>query len=274
MLSEPKYGDKYILELETIQTSHIRTIFEVLKDTLLSDFDIVFTPTFIKVVEMDGKEKCCVHLKLTTYDEKKDKEMFEHYYCDKGPIKVGLNATDFFKIIKTAKNTDTIAFYIDKKHPDEFIVQIENTDKDTILESSVKILDNCKEQIDIPSLDYSSHIEMSSSDFQKNIRNMNSLCCDNLVKITNIGSRIIFEYNAHRSKQKVIIGKNTGDNISDQIIMNTFEVHFLLLFTKATNLSETVSIYMKQDEPLILGYNIGSLGSLKFLLEYVNTNKI
>jgi len=38
------------------------------------------------------------------------------------------------------------------------------------------------------------------------------------------------------------------------------------MFTKCTNLSNTVDIYLKNNYPLIICYNVGSLGILKLCL--------
>jgi hypothetical protein len=49
-------------------------------------------------------------------------------------------------------------------------------------------------------------------------------------------------------------------------IRGTFSLKFLCLFGRTASLSSMVSIFIKQDHPLLLEYTIGSLGKLIFLL--------
>jgi Proliferating cell nuclear antigen, C-terminal domain len=64
-------------------------------------------------------------------------------------------------------------------------------------------------------------------------------------------------------------GNTVFDRDSTEIIQGVFNLKFLLLFTKATSLSNTVSIYLKNDYPLILEYSVGVLGTLKFVLSNI-----
>jgi hypothetical protein len=99
---------------------------------------------------------------------------------------------------------------------------------------------------------------------------MNSLGIGNKVEIKSIGEQLIFCYKGDFSEQRIVLGKcdNTRSGNAG-IIQGVFNLKFLLLFTKATNLCNAVSIYLKNDYPLILEYSVGSLGSLKFILSNI-----
>lgn len=254
---------KYILELSSVQSNNLKILFEVIKEVLFSDINLIFTPNSILVGEMDGKEQCMIHLELDT-------SAFEYYYCE-SRIAVGINASNFYKIIKTAKNQDTISFYIEKEDESIFTVKLENSEKNKVFESYIKRLDIPEVKLGIPPIEYPSPIITPSSEFQKICRDMNSLGSDNIVEITSIGQQIIFRYNGDFSKQKIIIGKpNPETEVCLEIVQGKFDLKFLLLFTKATNLSNTVNIHIKNDAPLILDYSVGNLGKLSFILNYFN----
>ena len=70
-----------VLELVTVQSSSIRTLCDVLKETL-NDVNFIFTSEGLKVMAMDGSNVALVNLKLYA-------ERFEQYYC-KNKIIVGL----------------------------------------------------------------------------------------------------------------------------------------------------------------------------------------
>ena len=54
---------------------------------------------------MDSSHTVLVHLKLTA-------DNFEYYHCPNKKI-LGINMINFFKLIKTMGNSDTLTLYID-----------------------------------------------------------------------------------------------------------------------------------------------------------------
>ena len=63
------------------------------------------------------------------------------------------------------------------------------------------------------------------------------------------------------------IKKNSGEE-DQEIIQGIFSLNlkYLSIFTKCTNLSNTVEIYLKNNYPIILRYTIASLGEIKLCL--------
>jgi|APGre2960657404_1045060.scaffolds.fasta_scaffold05957_7 proliferating cell nuclear antigen len=254
-------GSRNILELQSVQSSNLRILFEVLKDVLLSDINIIFMPDGIKVVELDGSKVCLIHLTL-------EKKAFEVYKCDKKTV-LGINSNNFYKIIKTANNSDTISFFVPEDDQTSLHVRMENSEKSRIFESTIRLLDVEFNMQEIPDVEFNSTITLPSSEFQKICKDMNSLGIGNKVEIISVGEQIIFCYKGDFSDQRIILGKsdNTVFNNGDQeIVQGVFNLKFLLLFTKATNLCNMVTIYLKNEYPLILEYSVGSLGSLRFIL--------
>lgn len=265
-LNKVDYSRDYILALETTQSNNIKILFEVIKEVLKKDINLIFTPEYIKIEEIEGTEKCMVYLELDTVNT------FEEYYCEK-KIVVGINADNFYKIIKTSKGADTIiSFFITKENPDIFTVKLENSDKGKIYKSNIKILDIPYESLEIPDQNYPDELMLLSQDFQKICRDINSTIVSNgsfpRIEITNIGQQIIFSYEGEFSHNEIIFGKNDQETSNHQIIQGVFNLKFLLLFTKATNLSSHVKIYMNNNSALILKYGVGTLGSIRFILTY------
>jgi proliferating cell nuclear antigen len=72
------------------------------------------------------------------------------------------------------------------------------------------------------------------------------------------------------ASQQTVIGESdgcmsvmqsTGENVE-----GFFSLRYLSLFTRASGLCNTVQIFLKKEYPLVLSYNVASLGSLKFCL--------
>jgi len=255
-------SDKYILDLKTVQSSNIKILFEVLKEVLLGDINLIFTPENIKVVEMNATGVAVVYLNLKS-------EAFEYYYCER-EIVVGINTTNFYKIIKIAKNTDTISFCIDRNYEDFLVVKMENSEDNRIFESKIPLLDIPLTSLEIPKIEFPCIISLPSVKFQKYIKDLNSLGTDCVLEITNVNQQLTFGSNGEFSKNKAIFG-NSDDtkfktNSEIDIIQGKFPIKFMILFIKATSLCQTVHMYLKNDYSLILEYTVGGLGSLRFIL--------
>ena len=52
----------------------------------------------------------------------------------------------------------------------------------------------------------------------------------------------------------------------DEIIQGFFELRHLVLFSKCTNLSNTIHVHIKNNYPLVLKCDIATLGEIKLCL--------
>lgn len=258
--------DKYILELKTVQSGNIKILFEVLKEVLNGDINIVFTPEYIKIVEVDKLKTAIVYLQLNS-------KAFEYYNCTKNHIVVGVNTNNIYKIIKIAKsNADTISFFIESSKEYILGIRMENSEDNKAFEVKLPLLDKDYVNLNIPNVEFESIISLSSIKFQKYIKDLNSLATnrDGILDITSIGQQLKMKCLGDFSENKAIFGMTSNDtqinNKTNDIVQGKFSLKYLLLFTKATSLCKTVQIYLKNDYSIILEYNVGSLGSLRFIL--------
>ena len=61
-----------------------------------------------------------------------------------------------------------------------------------------------------------------------------------------------------------------GGGNEQSIVQGVFSLKFLCLFTRCSNLSRQVEIYLKNDYPIIVRYAVASLGNVKLALSPVN----
>jgi proliferating cell nuclear antigen len=86
-------------------------------------------------------------------------------------------------------------------------------------------------------------------------------------------NKVIFSGTGELGQVEFEVGETNGglsievnNNRSDEIVQGIFELRFLIIFTKCTNLCSTVTLYLKNDYPLIVQYNIACLGTIKMVL--------
>jgi proliferating cell nuclear antigen len=266
-------SSNYDLYAGTGQITNMKTIFEVIKDIVLEDINIKFEKDYITIIKENSNKKSMIHLKLDT-------TFFEKYEIGRDSITIGVNSVDFYKIIKTAKKGETISFCC-KKSSDltQLIVRIENSVKNTIAEDTLNILKFEEEVSCMPAeVEYSGSIITPSKDFQrifKNIKSKSTKRSNKIVEIIHTGQQLIFKYTGEFSEQKVVLGAkqlNTlGDVVENEIIQGLYDLDYLLIFAKATNLNSNMMIRIQNDLPLILEYKVGSMGTLHLLLNPIES---
>ncbi len=249
-----------LFEIKTVQSSAFRTLVEALKD-ILTEANLEFDPAGIKIVAVDETHTNLVHLRLNA-------DRFEHYYC---PVKhvLGVNMIYLFKLIKTLENSDNLTLYLPAKNPNKLGIMMQNAEKQTTKNYFLKLFDTNVEDIQIPSLNFTSIIHMPSNDFQKICRDMNSL--GEKVEITSSAGDLIFKCLGDFAEQETIIRESQGSMRvqkpnGGEIVQGVFQLKHLFLFTKCTNLCPSIEMYLKNDAPLILKYTVANLGEVKLVL--------
>jgi proliferating cell nuclear antigen len=247
-----------ILELQTVQSNAIRILSEVLKETL-NDVNLTFDKSGLKIMAMDGSHVALIHLKLQA-------DKFEYYYCE-NKLQVGLNMLSLFKLMKTVTNNDTVTMFIESNKPHELGIKIENADKNSRTIFHLKMLDIDENELRIPDVALDSVISMPSNEFQRICRDMLNIS-DNII-ITSSNNSLKLSCNGDYASQETVIGETSHGLVfskRDGDVSGEFSLKYINLFTKSTNLSNTVEIYMKENYPLMLVYNVANLGSITFAL--------
>ena len=254
-------SDNYSLEIKTVQSAAFRVLTEALKE-ILTDANFEIDSTGIKVMAMDSSHTVLVHLKLNA-------DNFEHYQCDSKKI-LGINMLNFFKLIKTMGNSDTLSLYLERDNESVLGIKIENSEKNTTTTYTLNLMDLHEENIQIPPAKFDSVITMPSVDFQKICRDMHNLA--ELLEIKSTENQLIFSCKGHFASQETSIGEtNSGlsfvkNENPDEIVQGIFALKHLVLFSKCTNLCNSIELYLKNDYPLILKYSVASLGDIKLCL--------
>ena len=279
--SDASAAGSYRLVLMTVQAVAFKVLVEALKE-LLTDVTIEFDATGMKILAMDTSHVVLVHLKL-------DASKFEVFQCD-GKISVGLNMLNLHKLIKTINNNNTLSLFIDKDDVNHLGIKIENTDKNSKTSYKLNLLDLDHSDIYVDPTAFTEVVTLPSVDFQKICRDMHALA--ELMEIRSIQNQLIFSCKGDFCSQETVIsdaaagggqqqqqlpGGGSGSASSggsssssgsggSEIVQGVFSIKHLVLFTKCTNLCSTLELYLKNDYPLIIRYDVSSLGSIRLAL--------
>ena len=130
------------------------------------------------------------------------------------------------------------------------------------------------EDLSIPPVTFSSVLNLPSSDFQKLIRDLSSLSDKIEIKsiVSSNGAELIFKCTGGFANAE--IRRAESDNSMTyrkkqdvgKIIQGQFSLKNLSYFIKCTNLCSHIEMYIENDLPLVVKYDVATLGQIKLCL--------
>ena len=256
-----------VLEIKTVQIAPFRTLMTALKDILI-ETNIFFQPDGLKIINMDKSHTIVAHLHLKA-------ENFEHFYCKYPKIVIGVNMFHLFKLINTIDNDDTLTIYINENDYTDGVVtflglKFENGDIKQCKTQLLRLIEPDKEELYLPDVKFSSIINLPSSDFQKIIRDVSPL--SDRIEIKCINNELIFSLEGPFASVQIRRSECDGNleyikkQESSKIIQGVFHLKYLSYFIKCTNLCNSIELMLENDVPLVVKYNVASLGDIKLCL--------
>tara|TARA_X000000950_G_C13828140_1_gene624901 strand:+ start:662 stop:1480 length:819 start_codon:yes stop_codon:yes gene_type:complete len=259
--------NNYVLEIKTVQISAVRTLMTALKDILL-ETNISFQADGLRIVNMDKSHTILAHLFL-------EAAKFEYYYCKYPKIIIGVNMFHLFKLINSIDNDDTLTIYIEEKEyhggvVDNLGLKFENGDIKQCKVQELKLIEPDEEELELPSVKFSSVINLPSSDFQKIIRDLSNL--SERLEIKTVGNELIFRCKGPFATCEVRRSGSEGamdfihQQNTEKVIQGEFSLKNLGYFIKCTNLCSSIEMYLENDLPFVVRYSVASLGEIKLCL--------
>jgi proliferating cell nuclear antigen len=214
----------------------------------------------MKLITMDGARVALIHLRL-------DADNFQEYSCP-GLLQCGINMSNMYKLLRTVSTHDTIILTVPKANTNEMHIQTFNSDKNTKTTFTLKLLDVNSENISIPAVQFDTVLTLPSTYLQRLCRDMYNL--SDIMTVLSRDNQLLLRCTGDFASQETIISE-CEECMSLQMqsnvhIENNFSLKYLTLFCRASSLSSTVEIYLKENYPLILQYSVAGLGCIRFCL--------
>tara|TARA_B100000886_G_scaffold71038_2_gene45203 strand:+ start:21099 stop:21911 length:813 start_codon:yes stop_codon:yes gene_type:complete len=256
-----------VLTIKTVQISPFRTLMTALKDILL-ETNISFQKDGIRIINMDKSHTILAHLYLAA-------ENFELYECEEEKIIIGVNMFHLFKLINSIDNDDTLTIYIERSDYSDGItshlgLKFENGDIKQCKTQKLRLIEPDAEEMTIPDVQFSSIINLPSSDFQKIIRDLS--CISEKLEIKSVGTELIFKCQGQFASAEIHRAESDGSmeflmkQDASKIVQGEFSLKNLGYFIKCTNLCSQIEMYLENDLPLVVKYHVASLGEIKLCL--------
>jgi proliferating cell nuclear antigen len=290
----------YILELETSQTNAIKILIDTIS-SVVTDVKMTFCPYYIDKSNLDteNEENSDSDTELITEtNEQKNKQVggliikevnkagsilvyskldadkFDKYKYNyhKKKITIGVNLDNLLIILKCMSNMDKMTWALDDEDINKLIIILENTDKKEKKIFRLNLSDLDDEKLEIDPIDFPYAAYFPATDFHKYCKDMSLItekieikCTNNKVSFGIKGADICdADFEISETNGGLSIEINT--NNKNEIVQGVFSLKWLNVFTKCTNLSPQVVLYLKNDYPLIIKYLVAALGEVKFVL--------
>lgn len=256
-----------VLTIQTVQIAPFRTLMGALKDILI-ETNITFQSDGIRIINMDKTHTILAHLFL-------DAANFEYYKCNVEKIVIGVNMFHLFKLINTIDNDDTLTIYIENEDYSDGVVshlalRFENGEIKQCKTQKLRLIEPEPDELRYPDVKFSSIINLPSVDFQKIIRDLS--CISDKLEIKSVGNELIFKCSGQFASCEIRRAEIDGSmgfvkkQQSNKIIQGEFSLKNLGYFIKCTNLCPQIEMYLENDLPLVVKYDVASLGTIKLCL--------
>jgi proliferating cell nuclear antigen len=256
-----------VLTIKTVQIAPFRTLMTALKDILL-ETNIYFQPDGIRISNMDKSHTILAHMYLAAQN-------FEYFECKKEKIIIGVNMFHLFKLINSIDNDDTLTIYIENNDYADGVVshlglKFENGDIKQCKTQKLRLIEPDHEDMEFPNVKFSSIINLPSADFQKIIRDLS--CISDKLEIKSVGNELIFKCQGQFASAEIHRAEADGSmgfvlkQDSSKVIQGEFSLKNLGYFIKCTNLCSQIELYLENDLPLVVKYDVASLGKIMLCL--------
>lgn len=247
---------EYNFYVKTIQGSTIKALCEVLKD-IVHDVTLKFKPNEgITCNCLEGSKVCIVYMFLYA-------SRMEIFRCDKEEC-VSLSMDQLSLVTSMCGHSDQMALYQHKAEPNYINVLIEAQDNSMRSRFKLRLKAMDVYNIDLDCTEYLSIVTMPSAFFSTLCRRCSKLHDELIIESLNDCLKIGVEGPWAEGFVEI---DQTNDckfkMVSDEYYRAKFALRYLLLFTKATSLSNTVEMYIAADYPLCLKYMVSDLGELQ-----------
>lgn len=284
IVDRPTYCSDSVVEFRTHQIKAFKQLFDSIKHKL-PDTSLLFHQDCMKIMQLDAANTFLVNVNL-------DGNEFEHYYCNpdvqngEDVIDINVSAVHLNQVFKCITKDDTIFVFIYRRGPDggnSIQIVFENSLKSEKRTFDIPIQNPDEEnpvgEMNNDIYDYEYSLTMPSADLVRICRELKAMDCEK-VRITHDGKTLQFNSNGFVKASIVRHGAVSDhdahelkftklpDDENRGIYRDTFKFSTLYEFSKshAGGDSKIVKILLNTDSPLILCYEIGTLGDMNIAL--------
>lgn len=262
-----------MFEAKLTQGSILKKVVDSLKD-LLNEASFNLSNEGIVLESIDSSHVTLVSLLLRA-------DGFEKFRCDRN-MPVGINMSSLSKIMRAAGNDDSITLRADD-NGDCLGLVFEAPNGGRVCDYDLKLIDLNGDGVGVPEMEYDVSVRISSDEFQRICRDLSALGESVTIEANkeavrfsvsgDVGSGSISLKNLNGDSHTSTTGKESSSSSAGTTSISiknpasiSVSLKFLSQFTKAGGLSDSVRLEFSDDAPMMVDYQIGDLGYVRYYL--------
>jgi len=218
----------------------------------------------IRILTMDNTNSLIINVKLKA-------KSFNKFECKKKSFVIAINLPQLYKIIRNIDKDNMLNLYVNDDDQQTLYIKIISTDKKKESISKLKLLDIDNKSIDIPPISCECAIKFSTAEFHRICREMSSMADYLEIKVSK--NFVTYSCKGDSVEQTKTYSLDEANNTSivfsknsPEIVQGIFELKYLTLFSKYSNLCTHIWLYMKNDWLLCINYTVATLGNMYMCL--------
>ena len=246
-------SNDYLFVIRTVKAAPFRTLIDAVKD-ILTEANIEVDQNGMKIMAMDGTHTILVHMRLYA-------DRFGAFQCSRKCI-LGINMMNFNKMVKQIKNEESLVLFMERSNTSRLGIRILNGEKQMVTTKYLNLMELDIKPIEITPAEFPSVITMPSMDFQNIVKDLSQL--GDKVEIKSAENELIFrlEGGEFGSQETICVMPQS----QTEIVQGYFLLKPLSMFTKCTGMSTDIMIYLKNNYPIMIEYDVAGLGEIKLAL--------
>lgn len=280
----------YILEIKTTQTVAIKIVTDAI-NSLITDANFEFRPYYVNDDDDDNddynpnnvdstnktiggivmKEVNKTGIILVYMRLDADKFDVYKYNYHKKKLTLGIDIGNLLKCLKCMSHFDTMTWLVDDEDINKLIIILESIERKEKKTFKLNLIDLEVYKCNIDPIQFPYLITLPSQDFHKYCKDMTGATDKIDIKATH--NKLFFSGSGESGQVEFEVGETNGGlsiqsttSNTNEIVQGLFDLKLLLIFTKCTNLCNQVVLFLKNDYPIIVTYQIAALGEIKLVL--------
>lgn len=266
-------SNEHDIFVSTQQCGPFKTCMETL-NSIFGTANFRFSEENITVIEYNDTDGIFVYVNMRGNDIG-----FYHYSKEKyGDTKhLSIKLDRFYSTITTLSTKHVFSMYYNSDDPENIHTVINQPNEKTLIRDTHQLVNtNLLQKNPIDAEKYPVIIRLPSSAFQRVCRD--ALKCGNNIMFQSKKGYLVLNItgNRHKSREIEIVEDPKHLNFiksdikdDDIISAGTFNLQVIVKLNKCTSISEYVKLYMSNELPLMLEYDIGNIGFIRFFIKRI-----
>jgi len=256
-----------LVSFSTTQITSFKTAFEAI-NSFVSDVIFEFSKEGINIRDLDKTGK----ILISAFFDANKFDSYVYEFTDEKTC-VGVAIDTIVNSIRSNLTYDVLNFRFEsvKKMPPSISIVLTSREREENKTCYIKLANVVQNHNTISELQYNARATINPITFNKFIKDLNHVCDTTTIKLTK--ENLIFE---GLGDNRLVISQNIKKGKSLDIIFDddnrirsmskTVLIKYLVLLNKCINLSQEVSLYFSNENPLLIEYPLASLGLLRLAI--------